>query len=69
MSKFGGDTGIDADYLAVGDAWVCQDCEDDIEFEEEVKIEQSLYCPDCAEEIQRRDEKNGVYPDKWDDAN
>ena len=20
-------------------------------------------------EIQRRDEKNGVYPDKWDDAN
>ena len=26
-------------------------------------------CPDCLKEIQRRDEKNGVYPEKWDDAN
>ena len=33
-------------------------------------------CPACIEvaeesrnEIQRRDEKNGLYPDKWDDCN
>jgi hypothetical protein len=26
-------------------------------------------CPECLKEIQRRDEKNGLYPDKWDDCN
>ena len=26
-------------------------------------------CVDCEQEIQRRDEKNGLYPDKWDGTN
>lgn len=65
--KFGGDTGIDADFAPNG--YVCQGCEDDIKLGEEEEINQAMFCPVCAEEIQRRDEKNGVYPEKWDDAN
>jgi len=63
----GGDTGIDADFC--GDGYVCFECSDDIELGDEVELNHYIYCPECAKEIQRRDEKNGVYPEKWDDAN
>ena len=48
--EHGGDTGVDADYLADGDNWVCQGCDDDIERGEEVEIDHLLYCPECAKE-------------------
>jgi hypothetical protein len=47
---FGGDTGVDADYLPDGDNFVCQGCDDDIERGHEVEIDHKLYCPECAKE-------------------
>ena len=52
VNRFGGDTGVDADYLPDGDNWVCYECSDDIELGEEVEIDCHYYCPECAKEKQ-----------------
>lgn len=50
--QFGGDTGIDADYLPDGACFVCHKCDDEIERGEEVEIDTYIYCPECAKEKQ-----------------
>jgi len=42
---------------------------DAIEYYEQQVIEADKQTVENAKEQQRRDEKNGLYPDKWDDAN
>ena len=58
MAKFGGDTGVDADYLADGDYFVCQGCDDDIERGEEVEIDHLLYCEECGHKLRAEQAEN-----------
>ena len=55
--------------LSDSDDFECTTCGHISDIENSVKVDDDLQCEDCAKEIQRRDEKNGLYPDKWDDCN
>ena len=45
----------------------CPECER--EYDEESSEEETEEETEEDEEKQRRDEKNGLYPDRWDDCN
>jgi late competence protein required for DNA uptake (superfamily II DNA/RNA helicase) len=51
------------------DEFECDNCNCVFDIDESVRIEKGvLFCEDCAEQ-QRRDEKNGLYPEHEDIAN
>jgi len=60
----------DEDKLSVGDTTFYSNdsnrVSDALEYYSDLQDQQR---EEDAEEQQRRDEKNGLYPDKWDDAN
>lgn len=52
------------------DEFECEACGDINDIDESVRIAKSVYlCTTCHDEIVRCDEKNGLYPEKWDDCN
>jgi hypothetical protein len=51
------------------DEFECENCNGIFDIDDSVRVEKGvLFCEDCAEQL-RRDEKNGLYPDKEDMAN
>jgi hypothetical protein len=49
------------------DEIICDQC---LEVTDKYCSDEGLFtCQECRDEIQRRGEKNGLYPDKWDDCN
>jgi predicted nucleic acid-binding Zn ribbon protein len=55
--------------LSDSDEFECTNCGHISDIENSVKVGSELFCEECADEIQRRDEKNGLYPDRWNDCN
>jgi hypothetical protein len=47
--------------------WTCTDC--GYEWSAMTSDDDVPEVCECQMEQRRRDEKNGLYPDKWDDAN
>lgn len=51
------------------DEFECERCGLIADNDDSVRLGDELVCSECSEEQDRRDEKNGLYPEKWDDAN